>query len=79
MVCFICRGRHFFLGNNNVTSRVFRIIVDPLFSVWDGQAVTSATCVVCFLLDVLCVSYWILTGVGYGSVLVFSMLDINSG
>ncbi|MQM08159.1 hypothetical protein Taro_041014 [Colocasia esculenta] len=58
VICFICRGRHFFLGDNNVTSRIFRIPVDP------GLAGLVAN---------------ILTGLGYGSVLVFSVLDINSG
>ena len=66
MICFICRGRHLFLGDNNVTSRVFRIPVDPglaglVANVWPIS---------------LCVSYWILTGLWLW--ILFSVLDINS-
>ncbi|MQL81140.1 hypothetical protein Taro_013604 [Colocasia esculenta] len=62
-------GRHFFLGDDHVTPRIFRIPVDP------GLAGLVAN----VRLIVLCVSYWILTGLGDGYVLVVSTLDINSG
>ena len=37
--------------------------MDPLFSVWGGHTLTSATCVVCFLLDPYQGWLWICVGV----------------
>ncbi|MQL71694.1 hypothetical protein Taro_004028 [Colocasia esculenta] len=62
------KGRHLFLGDNNETSRVFRIPVDPGLA--GLVANVRPISVVCFLLDPYRV--W------FGSVLVFSLLDTSS-
>ncbi|MQL89071.1 hypothetical protein Taro_021633 [Colocasia esculenta] len=61
-------GRHLFLGDNNVTSYVFRIPVDP--GLTGLVANVRPISVVCFLLDPYRV--W------FGSVLVFSLLDTSN-
>ncbi|MQM10732.1 hypothetical protein Taro_043630, partial [Colocasia esculenta] len=40
-------GRNFFLDDSNVTSRVSRILVDPMFSGCDGYRKANVTCVRC--------------------------------
>ena len=63
MICFICRGRHLFLGDNNVTSRVFWIPVD--LGLVGLVANVRPISVVCFLLDPYRVWFWVCVGVQY--------------